>query len=260
MTQLAANLTMMFTEVPFIERFEAAARAGFKAVECVAPYVAPATVVQERLRAFGLTMALFNLPPGDWAAGERGFGADPARKAEFRESVDRALEYADATGCRKLHLMAGKIAAGANRAAWTDTLIENVRLAADAVAGRGLTIVLEPINTRVDIPGYFYDTTAAALSVMDAANRPNVKLLYDIYHMQIMEGDLARTIERLLPRIGHVQLADNPGRNEPGTGEINYVWLLKRLDALGYDGWVGCEYKPAQETAAGLEWARSYLT
>jgi len=259
MTQLAANLTMMFTELPFIERFDAAARAGFKAVECVAPYVAPATVVQERLRSLGLTMALFNLPPGDWAAGERGFGADPARKAEFRESIDRALEYADATGCRTLHLMAGKIAAGANRAAWTATLIENVRLAADAVAGRGLTIVLEPINTRVDIPGYFYDTTAAVLAVMDAANRPNVKLLYDIYHMQIMEGDLARTIERLLPRIGHIQLADNPGRNEPGTGEINYGWLLKHLDALGYDGWVGCEYKPAQETAAGLGWARSYL-
>ncbi len=260
MTRLAANLTMMFTELPFIERFDAAARAGFKAVECVAPYVTPAAAVQERLRALGLTMALFNFPPGDWAAGERGFSADPARKAEFRESIDRALEYADATGCRTLHLMAGKITAGANRAVWTDTLIENVRLAANAVVGRGLTIVLEPINTRVDIPGYFYDTTAAALSVMDAANRPNVKLLYDIYHMQIMEGDLARTIERLLPRIGHIQLADNPGRNEPGTGEINYAWLLKRLDALGYDGWVGCEYKPAQETAAGLGWARSYLT
>lgn len=259
MTRLAANLTMTFTELPFLDRFDAAAAVGFKAVECVAPYVEPAKAVQERLERLGLTMALFNMPPGDWAAGERGFAADPRRRAEFENSIDLALEYADATGCRILHLMAGKIPTGADRAAWTDTLVKNIQLAADAVADRGLTIVLEPINTKVDIPGYFYDTTAAVLAVMDAAARPNVKLLYDIYHMQIMEGDLARTIERLLPRIGHVQLADNPGRNEPGTGEINYPWLLQRLDALGYGGWVGCEYKPASTTVAGLGWAKTYF-
>lgn len=259
MTKLAANLTMMFNEHTFLDRFDAAADAGFKAVECIAPYVEPAEVVRERLERRGLSLALFNFPPGNWAAGERGIGADPSRKDEFRRSVDLALEYARATGCKKLHLMAGKLALGADRALWTETLVENLRFAADAVVGEGIEVVVEPINTRVDIPGYFYDTTAAAVAVMDAAGRPNVKLLYDIYHMQIMEGDLARTVERLLPRIGHVQLADNPGRNEPGTGEINYSWLLSRLDALGYGGWIGCEYKPAGDTVAGLGWAKPYL-
>jgi hydroxypyruvate isomerase len=259
MTRLAANLTMMFTELPFLDRFDAAAAAGFRAVECVAPYVEPAAAVAERLNGNGLTFALFNMPPGDWGAGDRGFGADPARKDEFRCSIDQALEYAHATGCRTLHLMAGKIAPGAERAHWTDTLVENIRLAADTTANAGITIVLEPINTKVDIPGYFYDSTAGAIEVIDLAGRANVKLLYDIYHMQIMEGDLARTIERLMPHIGHVQLADNPGRNQPGTGEINYPWLLSRLDALGYDGWVGCEYKPSGATADSLDWARPYL-
>jgi hydroxypyruvate isomerase len=259
MTRLAANLTMMFTELPFLERFDAAAAAGFKAVECVAPYVEPANVVADKLNSLGLTMALFNMPPGDWAAGDRGFGANPARTAEFKDSIATALGYARATGCRTLHLMAGKIAADVDRDEWTGTLIKNIRDAADVVASDEITLVLEPINTRVDIPGYFYDTTAAVLAVMDVVARPNVKLLYDIYHMQIMEGDLARTIERLLPRIGHIQLADNPGRNEPGTGEINYPWLLQRLDQLGYGGFVGCEYKPAAETKAGLDWAKPYL-
>ncbi|MGI4732572.1 MAG: 2-oxo-tetronate isomerase [Janthinobacterium lividum] len=258
MTRLAANLTMMFTDLPFLERFDAAAAAGFKAVECIAPYAEPAEVVAERLRRNRLIFALFNMPAGDWGVGERGFAADPARGAEFRDSVDLALDYARSTGCMKLHLMAGKIPANADRAAWTDTLVDNVRYAADA-AGEAITIVLEPINTRVDIPGYFYDRTDAALAVIDRVARPNVKLLYDIYHMQIMEGDLARTIERLMPRIGHVQIADNPGRGEPGTGEINYPWLLSRLDQLGYDGWVGCEYKPLGTTQAGLGWATPYL-
>jgi hydroxypyruvate isomerase len=249
----------MFNEHAFLDRFDAAADAGFKAVECVAPYVEPASVVRERLERCGLSLVLFNFPPGNWAAGERGIGADPSRKDEFRRSIDLALEYARVTGCRKLHLMAGKLAPGADRALWTETLVENLRFAADAVAGEGIEVVVEPINTRVDIPGYFYDTTASVVPVMDAAGRPNVKLLYDIYHMQIMEGDLARTIERLLPRIGHIQLADNPGRNEPGTGEINYPWLLSCLDALGYGEWIGCEYKPASDTITGLGWAKPYL-
>lgn len=259
MTRLAANLTMLFTDLPFLERIDAAAAAGFKAIECVEPYVAPATEVAERLQRHGLTAALFNMPPGNWAAGDRGYGADPARVDEFRNSIDVALEYARATGCKTLHLMAGKIAADADRAACTRTLIDNIRLAADAVSADGITLVLEPINTKIDIPGYFYATTASALEIIDAVDRPNVKLLYDIYHMQIMEGDIARTIERLLPLIGHIQLADNPGRNEPGTGEISYPWLLERLEALGYDGWIGCEYKPAGDTAAGLGWAKPYL-
>lgn len=259
MIRLAANLTMMFTELPFLDRFAAAADAGFRAVECVAPYAASPEEVAATLERHGLTFALFNMPPGDWAAGERGFGADPARTDEFARSIDTALAYARAGRCRTLHLMAGKIPPDADCARWTDTLVANVARAADAVAGDGITLVLEPINTRVDIPGYFYDSTAATLAVMDAAGRPNVKLLYDVYHMQIMEGDIARTIERLLPRIGHVQIADNPGRGEPGTGEINFPWLLSRLDALGYDGFVGCEYKPVGATVDGLGWASAYL-
>lgn len=260
MVKLAANLTMMFNEHAFLERFDAAAAAGFGAVECVAPYVEAPEAVCERLLRNCLSLVLFNFPPGNWVAGERGIGADPSRKDEFRRSTALALGYARATGCKKLHLMAGKLRSDADRSLWTRTLVENLRFAADAVASEGIDILIEPINTRVDIPDYFYSTTAAALAVMDEVERPNVKLLYDIYHMQIMEGDLARTIERLLPRIGHIQLADNPGRHEPGTGEINYTWLLSRLDQLGYDGWIGCEYKPAGGTVAGLGWARPYIS
>lgn len=259
MPRLSANLTMLFTELPFLERIDAAAAAGFAAVECIAPYVAPPEVLAERLRRAGVQLVLFNLPAGDWDAGDRGIAADPGRKDEFRASVETALRYARAAGCRTLHAMAGKIPNGADRGAWFDTLVSNLQFAADAVGAEGVTLVLEPINTRVDMPGYFYGTTRQALDVMAAVDRPNVKLLYDIYHMQIMEGDLARTITRLLPDIGHVQLADNPGRGEPGSGEINYPWLLSRLDDLGYAGWVGCEYKPRAGTLAGLGWAAPYL-
>jgi hydroxypyruvate isomerase len=260
MTRLAANLTMLFTELPFLDRFAAAAAAGFTAVEFVSPYGEPADAVADAALRNGLTVALFNLPAGDWGAGERGFAADPARVDAFRDSIDTALSYARATGCTTLHLMAGKIAPDADRQQWTQTLIENVRAAADAVAGEGITLVLEPINTRIDIPGYFYDRTATVLDVMDAVGRDNVKLLYDVYHMQIMEGDVARSIERLLPRIGHIQIADNPGRHEPGTGELNFPWLLDRIDALGYAGWIGCEYAPATRATEGLGWAAPYLT
>jgi hydroxypyruvate isomerase len=259
MTKLAANLTMMFGDRPFLDRFDAAAGAGFKAVECLLPYEATAEAVRDKLDRHGLELVLFNFPLGDWGAGDRGTAADPARVAEFRDGVPKALAYARATGCKRLHIMPGKVPAGADRAEWTRTFVENVRFAADATAGDGIDVMLEPINTRVDIPGYFYDTSDAAVAIMDAAGRPNVKLQYDIYHMQVMEGDVTRRIERLLPRIGHLQLADNPGRNEPGTGEINYPWLLSRLDALGYDGWIGCEYKPAGDTLAGLGWAKPYL-
>ncbi len=259
MPKLAANLTMMFTDLPFLDRFAAAAAAGFRGVECLAPYEAPGGAIRERLDAAGLELVLFNMAIGDWAAGDRGLGADPARVGEFRLSLAQGLDYARATGCRRLHLMAGKIPARASRAAWTRTFVRNARRAADTVAQDGIDLMFEPINTRVDIPGYFYGTTEAALELIDKVDRPNVKLQYDIYHMQIMEGDLARSIERLLPRIGHIQIADNPGRGEPGTGEINYAWLLPRLDALGYAGWVGCEYRPVGDTSAGLGWAKPYL-
>jgi hydroxypyruvate isomerase len=259
MTKLAANLTFLFTDLPFLDRFDAAAKAGFRAVECMAPYEAAPEAIRERLDRNGLELVLFNFAIGNWAGGDRGLAADPARVDEFRAGLAQAHAYARATGCGKLHIMPGKIPDGADRAAWTGAFIGNSRLAADTVAGDGIDVSFEPINTKVDIPGYFYDTTAAALEIMDAIARPNVKLQYDVYHMQIMEGDLARTIERLLPRIGHIQIADNPGRNEPGTGEINYPWLLSRLDGLGYEGWVGCEYRPVGDTLAGLDWAKPYL-
>lgn len=255
---LAANLSMLWTDLPFLDRFAAAADAGFTAVECLFPYEVPAAAVAGRLRAAGLRLALFNLPAGDWAGGERGLGALPDRVDEFRAGMATALDYARTLGTRRLHLMAGK-PGDTDPAAARRTLIDNIRFAADAAAGDGIDIVLEPINTRIDMPGYYYDSTARAMDVIVAAERPNVKLQYDIYHMQVMEGDLARTIERLLPAIGHIQLADNPGRGEPGTGEINYPWLLGRIDALGYDGYVGCEYKPVGDTRAGLGWARDYL-
>ena len=259
MTKLAANLTMMFADLPFLDRFDAAAAAGFKAVECVAPYEATTAAVHERLERNGLKLVLFNMGIGDWAAGDRGMAANPARIAEFQNSLAVALDYARATGCKQLHIMPGKIPEGADRGAWTEAFVGNARYAADAVAADGIDVMFEPINTKVDIPGYFYDTTKVAIELMDAVDRPNVKLQYDVYHMQIMEGDLARTIERLLPRIGHIQIADNPGRNEPGTGEINYPWLLSRLESLGYKGWIGCEYRPVGDTLAGLGWAKPYL-
>jgi hydroxypyruvate isomerase len=256
MVKLAANLSTMFQDLPFLDRFDAAAEAGFAGIEFMFPYDHEAEAVAARASRCGLEVVLFNLPAGDWGAGERGLGALPHRVAECRAGARQALDYARVLGCKRLHLMAGKAPRSAEcRAA----LVENVAYAADLIAGDGLELLLEPINSRVDIPGYFYATTAEAMSIIDEVARPNVRLQYDIYHMQIMEGDLARTIERLLPHIGHIQLADNPGRAEPGTGEIAYPWLLRRIDELGYDGWIGCEYRPAGDTRAGLGWARDHL-
>lgn len=258
MVRLAANLSLMFGDLPFLDRFAAAAEAGFRAVEFMFPYGETKEAVAAQLADHGLELALFNMPAGAWAEGERGIGAHPDRVAEFREGASLALDYARQLGCKRLHLMAGKTG-GLDQAACRETLIDNIRFAADLMAGDGIDILVEPINTRVDIPGYFYDTTAAAMRVIEEAARPNVRLQYDVYHMQIMEGHLARTIERLLPAIGHVQIADNPGRGEPGTGEINYPFLLGHLDRLGYDGFVGCEYIPVNGTIEGLAWAAPYL-
>lgn len=258
MVKLAANLSMMFNELPFLDRFAAAADAGFRAVEFLFPYEEPAPRVAAALRRNGLEIALFNMPAGDWAGGERGIGALPGREEECRRGAALALEYARELGCRRLHLMAG-ITAGHDADACRDALIRNVRHAADLVADDGIAILLEPINTRVDMPGYFYSTSSAGTAIIEAAGRANVRLQYDVYHMQIMEGDLARSIERLMPRIGHIQIADNPGRGEPGTGEINYPWLLRHVEALGYDGFVGCEYRPVGGTVEGLGWAAPHL-
>nr|WP_231639188.1 2-oxo-tetronate isomerase [Sphingomonas profundi] len=250
---------MMFKDLPFLDRLDAAASAGFTAVEYLFPYEERIDDLVRRTRALGLETVLFNFPAGDWAGGERGIGALPDRLAEFRAGVDRALDYARALDCPRLHLMPGKLPGGTDHATARPTLIDNIAFAADRVAADGIDIMLEPINTRVDMPGYFYDTTESACAIIAEVARPNVKLQYDIYHMQIMEGDLARTIARLLPQIGHMQLADNPGRGEPGTGEIAYPWLLSHIDALGYDGWIGCEYAPRGDTLAGLGWAAPYL-
>ncbi len=258
MPRLNANLSMMFNEVPFLDRFAAAAKAGFKAVEFLFPYDFPKEQVKEALDRNGLELILHNMPPGDWAKGERGMAILPGREAEFRAGVAKAIEYATHLGCPQIHCMAGLVPAGVSSAALRDTYIANVKYAAAEAAKAGLRLLLEPINPR-DIPGYYLNTSKQGIEIMDAVGAPNLFLQYDIYHMQIVEGDLAPTMERLLPRIGHMQLADTPGRHEPGTGEINYPFLFGHLDRIGYQGWIGCEYRPAGDTVAGLGWAKPYL-
>lgn len=253
MPKFAANLSMMFTEVDFLDRFQAAAEAGFEGVEYLFPYDYTAAEIKERLLANGLTQVLHNLPAGDWAAGERGIACHPDRVEEFRIGVDRAIEYATALGCKQVNCLAGIKPQGVSDDEARSTLIENLRYAAEKLESVGILLLAEPINTR-DIPGFFLNRTEQALALFDEAGSDNLKLQYDIYHMQIMEGDLAPTIEKHLGRIAHVQLADNPGRHEPGTGEINYPFLFSQLDRLGYDGWVGCEYKPKTSTSEGLVW------
>jgi hydroxypyruvate isomerase len=259
MIRLAANLSMMFTDLPFLDRFAAAAAAGFSAVEFLFPYSETPEAIAEALNRHDLELVLFNFPAGRWDGGERGVGALPDRVADFQQDAERALAYARHLGCKRLHLLAG-ITTGFNQADCTKVLIGNIRHAADLVAPDGIDILLEPINTKVDIPGYFYDTTSAVMEIIAKVDRSNVRLQYDIYHMQIMEGDLARSIARLLPSIGHMQLADNPGRGTPGTGEINFAWLLDHIEALGYNGYIGCEYRPPDGSASvPLSWAAPYL-
>jgi len=253
MPQFAANLTMMFNEWEFLDRFAAAADAGFTAVEFLFPYDFAPEVIRDRLQARGLTQALFNLPPGDWAAGERGLGALPERAGEFRQSVATALRYAEATGAKRLHLMSGNADRGdpAHRQAFEDALA----YASDAAAPAGIDIVIEPINTR-DMPSYFLNDFPYAVETIKQLNRPNLKLQYDIYHRQILHGDVLKSLEALMPLIGHAQVASVPGRNEPGSGELNDFKVFQALDALGYSGFVGCEYRPAKGTLAGLGWLK----
>ena len=255
MPQFAANLTMLFNEVPFLDRFERAARAGFDAVEFLFPYAYPAPEIKKRLDANGLRLVLHNLPAGDWDAGERGIGCLPERVDEFRDGVLRAIEYAGALGVKQLNCLAGKAPAGADEALLRKTFVANLRHAAGALKKAGIRLLIEPINTY-DIPGFYLSRTAQALSIIDEVDSDNLFLQYDIYHAQRMEGELAATLEKHLARIAHVQLADNPGRHEPGTGEINYPFVFAHLDRIGYRGHVGCEYKPATTTEAGLGWLR----
>jgi len=253
MPKFAANLTMLFTEQPFLDRFAAASRAGFKAVEFLFPYDHPAQQVADTVKAAGLQVVLHNLPAGNWAGGERGIACLPGRVDEFRAGVTRAIEYAKALDAPQVNCLAGL--AAADDAAAHRTLVDNLRFAGDVLDKAGIGLLLEPVNTR-DVPGFFVSRTAQGLAILDEVGHPNIKLQYDIYHAQVMEGDLLPTIERNFARIGHMQVADNPGRNEPGTGEINYPYVFRRLDELGYAGWIGCEYKPS---AAGLAWMQPYL-
>ena len=258
MPRFAANLSMMFTEHPFLDRFAAAAAAGFEAVEFLFPYEHPPEVIAGKLRDAGLTLALFNMPPGDWAAGERGMAAIPGREAEFRESVPVALRYAKAMGCRTLHCMSG-MTGDRDRAACEATFVENFRFAADAAAGEGITILVEPINTR-NMPGYFVNHQMDGIALIERVGRPNVSLQLDLYHAQIMDGDLSKLIEKLAGRFAHVQIASVPDRHEPGEGELNFPHLFSVLDRVGYEGWIGCEYNPRGETLAGLGWFAPYRT
>ena len=258
MPRFAANLTMMFTEVPFLDRFERAARAGFHAVEFLFPYGHPAEEIRQRLSEHRLELVLHNLPAGNWEAGERGIACHPDRVAEFREGVSRAIAYAGVLGVKQLNCLAGKAPAGVGESGLRRTFVENLGHAAAALKAAGIRLLVEPINT-FDIPGFYLNRTAQAVSILDEVGAANAFLQYDVYHAQRMEGELAATIQRHLPRIGHIQVADNPGRNEPGTGEINYSFLFAQLDRMGYAGWIGCEYRPATTTEAGLGW-RERLT
>ncbi len=253
MPKFAANLSMLFNELPFMDRFAAARTAGFDAVEFLFPYEWPKEQLATVLRDNGLRLVLHNMPPGNWEAGERGIAILPGREAEFQANVVRALEYASALGSPNLHCMSGILPAGLDPAVARCTLLTNLRHAAAAAHAAGVRLLIEPIN-YYDIPGYFLNTTAQAAALIDEVGSDNLYIQYDIYHAQRMQGELANTMARYLPRIAHMQLADTPGRHEPGSGEINYAWLFRHIDAIGYQGWIGCEYRPATGTVEGLGW------
>lgn len=253
MPRFAANLTMLFNEVPFLERFAAAAKAGFKGVEYLFPYAFPAEELAKQLTTHGLVQVLHNLPAGDWEKGERGIAIFPDRADEFRQGVASAIRYAKALECPQVNCLVGIAPQGSDRKAHHATLVANLKFAAAALKAEGIKLLIEPINTR-DIPGFFLTNTKQALAIIEEVGSDNLYVQYDIYHMQIMEGDLTRTMEENLAKIAHIQLADNPGRNEPGTGEINYPFLYRQIDRMGYQGWIGAEYKPKSGTVAGLGW------
>lgn len=257
MPRFAANLSMMFGEVPFLERFAAAAAAGFGGVEYLFPYDHPVEVLAERLAATGLRQILFNMPPGDWAAGERGLACLPGRQADFEAGIERALIYAEALDCRLLHAMAGIPPAGADMAACQAVYVRNLRAAAAEAARHGVTVLVEPINRR-DMPGYFLSSQDHARETLAAVAADNLAIQLDLYHCQITGGDLATTIRSQLPLTRHVQIAGVPDRHEPDQGEVNYPYLFDLLDTLGYAGWIGCEYRPRAGTRDGLGWARAY--
>jgi 2-dehydrotetronate isomerase len=256
MPRFAANLSFLFTEVPFLARFGEAAQAGFRGVEFAFAYEYRLQELVAEQRAHRLEVALINAPAGDWDAGDRGLAALPGREHEFSAAISNALRYAQALSCPRIHVMAGIVPPGADEAERerrTRTYVRNLRLAATEAAAQGMTILIEPLNPR-DVPNYLLTTQAQAHAVRNEVGARNVKVQMDFYHAQIVEGDLTEKLRRWLPHIGHVQIAGVPGRHEPDVGEVNYAYLFKMLDELKYDGWVGCEYRPAQGTSAGLTW------
>jgi hydroxypyruvate isomerase len=257
MPKFAANLSFLFNEVPFMERFAAAASAGFQGVEYLFPYGEDKDAIADALRTNGLQNVLFNLPPGDWAAGERGLGALPGREQDFRDGLEAAIEYALAAGTTRLHALAGIVPAGADLSACNQTFIQNLRHACERLAPHGITLLIEPINNR-DMPGYFLNYQQSAHALLEQVGAPNLKVQMDFYHAQIMEGDIISTFRKYSPNIGHVQIASVPDRHEPDLGELNYPWLFAMMDEAGYDGWIGCEYRPREGTTAGLGWMTPY--
>jgi hydroxypyruvate isomerase len=255
--KFCANLTMLFNEVDFLDRFEKAAKAGFKGVEYLFPYAWEKEQLVEKLSAFGLTQVLHNLPAGDWNKGERGIACLPGRETEFQEGVGKAIEYAKALNCSQVNCLVGLTPAAAPAEKVRKTLIANLRFAAGALEKEGIRLLVEAVNDK-DMPGFYLVRTAEVLDLIKEVGRPNVYAQYDVYHMQIMEGNLIKTIQANIEKIAHIQIADNPGRNEPGTGEINFPNLFKAIDAACYKGWIGCEYKPAARTEDGFRWMRPY--
>lgn len=257
MPRFAANLSFLFQDDPFLDRFAAAAGQGFEAVEFMFPYDHAPAAVAAAARDAGIQVVLFNAPPGDWQAGERGLAALPERRREFRAAIARAFEYAAALNCPRIHVVAGVQPPGLDRRAMEACYMDNLAWAAEQASGIGATLMIEPINRR-DIPGFFLSDFDFAQQVIEEIGAPNLRLQFDIYHAQIIHGDISRRLEHQLPWIGHIQIANPPDRREPGNGEINYPFVFERLDALGYDGWVGCEYRPAGSTIDSLGWIRPY--
>ncbi len=257
MPRFAANLTMLFTEYPFLERFDRAAQAGFDAVEFLFPYDEDIAAVRDALHRNGLTQVLFNLPAGDFAAGERGIANDPSRVGEFRDGVGRALEIAATLECRQLNCLVGLELSGVPRDTQWQTMVENLRFASEQAESAGVRQVVEPLNS-IDTPGFLLVTTRDALRLLDDVGSDNLRIQYDVYHMQRMEGNLTATLREHLDRIGHIQVADAPARNQPGTGEINYPFIFQTLDETGYEGSIGCEYKPLPSTEESLAWLRDW--
>lgn len=257
MLRFAANLTFLFTELPFRARFAAARMAGFSGVEYLFPYDHDPGVLRSELEVNGLTQALFNLPPGDWDAGDRGIAALPGMETAFEASVGVALDYADALDCRLLHVMAGILPANVSAEDAMACYVGNLRAAADMAAERGVTLVIEPINRR-DMPGYFLSHTDTARRVIETVGAGNLGLQLDLYHRQTTEGDLVGAIRDNLDIVRHIQVANLPGRTHPGTGEVAYDYIFRVLGELGYDGWIGCEYKPTGTTRDSLDWFEPY--